>query len=272
MHWVVNKGLEREAGYRSLIGQLEKRSIPYTLVRKPPIVPYLVAMHDDLDESGNHKPIMLDPIEGLVFVLGTTSMRAVSDAHGWNPGFIDAPSQRECLDRWDERMLNHGSVFGSLSEVAPPSDFFFIRPDETGKAFAGRTMAAGEFEDWRRDLLAPGAAGRASGATRVMMSPARSIWSEYRCIIVDGRFITGSRYKTGRTWAESPDVGNRVVRFIEDRTAEWMPRRAMCIDVADTPDGLKVIEANSISSSGFYANDMARFVDAVDAIGTDWTS
>lgn len=29
--------------------------------------------------------------------------------------------------------------------------------------------------------------------------------------------------------------------------------------------------AGSVSSSGFYANDMARFVDAVDPIGATWS-
>jgi hypothetical protein len=268
MHWIVNKALEREAGYRSLIDQLQGRAIPYTLVRKPPLVGHLIAMHDDLDENSDHVPIMLDPIEGPVFVIGTTSMKSVSDAHGWNPGFIDAPTQQECFDAWGDHMLNIDARFGELGDVSPPEEGdFFIRPDEPGKAFSGRMMKQDEFADWRRDLLRHGSLSRASPATRIMISPMRTIWSEYRCIVVDGEYVTGSRYKTGRTWSESPDVGGRIIRYVNERAAEWRPRRAMCIDVADTPDGLRIVETNSVSSAGFYANDMARFVDAVDAIG-----
>jgi hypothetical protein len=252
----------------TLINRLDERLIPYTLVRKPPLVGYLVAMHDDLDETGNHRPIMLDPIVGPVFVLGTTSMKAVSDAHGWCPGFIDAPTQQECIAAWGRRMLNQDAVFGLLGTIAAPEvGEFFVRPDRTGKAFTGRMLKAGEFEDWRRDVLS--GQNAAVPDTPIMISSKKTIWAEYRCILVDGRFATGSRYKTSDRWSESPDVGSRIVKFVEESAAEWMPRRAMCIDVADTPEGLRIIETNSISSAGLYANDMARYVDAVDAIGEE---
>jgi hypothetical protein len=96
-----------------------------------------------------------------------------------------------------------------------------------------------------------------------MIAPMRAIWSEYRCIVVDGRFVTGSRYRTGRTVAYSPDVGARIVRFVNERVAEWNPRIALCIDVADTPDGLKIIETNDVSSAGFYAIDMSIYVGEI---------
>lgn len=267
MHWIVNSGLRRETGYEAMIARLEERHIPYTLVRKPPLVGHLVAMHDDLDNEGRHRPIMLDPIEGPVFVIGTTSMKAVSEAHGWDPGFIDAPTLEECHAAWGEHMLNHGASFGKLGSVTPPdADAFFIRPDRSGKAFSGTVVKATVFEDWRRDLIGDEQRPGATAGTSVMIAPVRPIWSEYRCILVDGRYVTGSRYKTGAVWSQSPDVGNRIVRFAEERGAEWRPRRAMCIDVADTPDGLKVVEANAVSSAGFYSNDMARFVDAIETI------
>lgn len=268
MHWIINEGLRRETSFPILLEHLEAHSIPYTLVRKPPEVGYLIAMHDDLDESGQHKPIMLDPIDGPVFVLGTTSMREVSEAHAWQPGFIDAPSQEECIENWGEHMLNAGARIGRLGTIEPPAcDEFFIRPDRAGKAFSGTVLRAVDFENWRQDILDDPRQSRATAETAVIAAPAIPIWSEYRSIIVDGRFVTGSRYRTGKTWAVSPEVGNRIVRFVEERVAEWQPRRAICIDVADTPGGLKIIETNSVSSAGFYANDMRLFADAVDSIG-----
>ena len=270
MHWIVNEGLRREGGYEALIAQLKHRRIPYMLVRKPPMVGHLVAMHDDLDEAGRHRPITLDPIAGPVFVLGTTSMKAVSDAHGWSPGFVDAPTQEECVAAWGAHMLNASARFGDLGTMEPPAAAeFFIRPDRSGKAFTGRVVRAADFADWRRDLLGDPQRPLATAATRVMVAPLRTIWAEYRCIAVDGRYVTGSRYKTGAKWAESPDVGDRIVRYVSERAAEWQPRRAMCIDVADTPDGLRIIETNAVSSAGFYACDMGKFVEMIDRIGDD---
>ncbi|RYE96200.1 MAG: hypothetical protein EOO77_41420, partial [Oxalobacteraceae bacterium] len=82
MHFIINTNLQREGGYYALIDQLERQGVGYTLVRKPPFADYLVAMEDDFDEDGHQKPIMLEGIDGPVFVTGTTSMKAVSEAHG----------------------------------------------------------------------------------------------------------------------------------------------------------------------------------------------
>lgn len=70
MHWIINSGLRREVGYEAMIARLEARGTPHALVRKPPLVGHLVA--DEPDEADGLHPIMLDPIEGPVFVIGTT--------------------------------------------------------------------------------------------------------------------------------------------------------------------------------------------------------
>lgn len=121
MHWIVNSTLTGEGGYYALIKQIERQGHAYTLVRKPPMVGYLVAMHDDHDEQGHNRPIMLDGIDAPVFVTGTTSMKEVSAAHGWNPGYVDAPSQDECFAAWGGEMLNFGATFGTIADIVPRS-------------------------------------------------------------------------------------------------------------------------------------------------------
>jgi hypothetical protein len=267
MHFIVNTNLQREGGYYALIEQLERQGVGYTLVRKPPFADYLVAMEDDFDADGHQKPIMLEGIDGPVFVTGTTSMKAVSEAHGWQPGYIDAPSQDECFAAWDTHMLNRDAVFGTIADIVPPEGEFFIRPDLDSKAFSGTTMHASAFEDWRRDIMTIDTWTTVPRDLRVMIAPLKTIWAEYRCIMVRGRYVTGSRYKTGETVAYSPDVGDRIIRYANERVAEWCPRVAMCLDIADTPEGLKVIETNAISSAGFYSIDMNIFVGEIAALG-----
>lgn len=263
MHWIVNTALSREGGYFALIDQLERQGVEHTLVRKPPLANYLVSMHDDFDENGNNRPIMLAHIEGPVFVTGTVSMQAISRDHGWTPGYIDAPGLAECIDVWGDRMLNANARFGELGSIAPPDGGFFIRPDEGDKAFAGKTMNAEDFAQWRDGIIEPGTASYTPPETPVVIAPLRTIWAEYRCIIVNGRYVTGSRYKTGRTVGYSPDVGDRIVKFANECVADWNPRQALCLDIADTPEGLKVIELNAVSSAGFYSIDMGIYVDAI---------
>lgn len=263
MHWIVNAALAREAGYHALIHHLERQGQRFTLVTKPPMVPHLISR-----ETG--EPMMLDAIEGPVFVVGTTSMKAVSADHGWSPGYVDAPTQEECVAAWGTHMLNADALFGAIADISPPADrALFVRPDEGSKAFTGLVVQAGGFEAWRQSVTHRDAAYPVAPDRRIMVAGVKTIWSEYRCIVVDGRYVTGSRYRTGRTVSYSPEVGSRFVRFVEERVAEWNPRGALCIDVADTPEGIKVIETNDVSSCGFYAMDMGLFAAAIGALGAE---
>lgn len=268
MFWIINTNLKREGGYDALIAALERQGIGYVLVRKPPFTDYLVAMHDDLDEQGNNKPVMLDHIEGPVFVTGTTSMNGVSAAHGWQPGYISAEPVSACIEHWGEHCLNADAVFGEIATIVAPPGEFFIRPDADSKAFAGTVMSTDNFEEWRRQITDIKGWTTCPPDTRVLIAPLHEIWAEYRCCVVDGRVVTASRYKTGNTVAYSSDVGPMVLDFAKARVAEWNPRIAFILDVAHTPDGMKVIETNAISSSGFYAMDMNIFVGEISALET----
>lgn len=128
-------------------------------------------------------------------------------------------------------------------------------------------MQREKFEGWRHDLTKIDSWTTVPVDLAVMIAPLKTIWSEYRCIIVDGRYVTGSRYVTGRRVEYSPEVGDRIIDFANARIKEWNPRMALTLDVADTPDGLKIIETNSISSSGFYAIDMNIFVGEISLLG-----
>ncbi len=266
MFWVVNTSLQREGGYESLIQQLDRQEVEYALVRKPPFADYLIAMENDLDEEGNHKPMMLD-IEGPVFVTGTTSMHEVSRNHGWNPGYIDSPNLGECIEHWGDLCLNSKARFGPIGSIVPPDGEFFIRPNLDSKSFAGTVMSAENFNEWRELLMSISGYTTLPPETEVVIAPLQTIWCEYRTTIIDGRYATGSRYKTGQTVSYSNDVGQRIIDFANERVREWNPRIAFTLDIADTPDGLKVIETNAISSSGFYAIDMNIFVGEITALG-----
>jgi len=271
MQWIVNTCLRREGGYDALIYQLERQNTPYTLVRKPPMAPYLCAMHDDLDEDGHNKPIMLDHINGPVFVTGTTSMQAVSEAHGWNPGYLTAPSQQEGIEHWGDHMLNREARWGRIDEIVAPDHAFFVRPDLDLKAFSGTVFepsnpSAETFEEFRTRIMNIKGWTNCPPDTLVMIAPIQEIWSEYRCYVIDGEVKTASRYKTGNRVAYSDEVGDMFIRYANERVAEWNPRPAFVMDIAHTPNGPKIIETNAISSSGFYAIDMNIFVGEMNAL------
>lgn len=268
VHWVVNTNLKREGGYHCLVQALERQEVPFTLVDKPPFVDYLI---DSNREFGDEPKIITLDIDGPVFVTGTTSMRDVSKNHGWNPGYIDAPGQNELREKWGEHLLNHDAVFGKLGEIQPPAEQFFARPVEDTKSFAGEIMNVGHFEDWRRDIVAGGNAFVTLGADdEIMLAPIKKIYAEYRLYFIDGHFSTGSRYKLGHNVDYIPHVDPAALDFARERIAEFCPRIAVCLDVAhiEGNEPYKVIETNAISSAGFYACDMNKFVGDMNvAIG-----
>lgn len=263
MHWLIHAGLRREGGFYALVDQVRRQGHELSFVRTAGDGTRIVAV-DAEGETIMGEAQHLVPSGTPCFVAGTTTMKPLCDALGWSPGYVDAPSPAECLKAWGPDALNHDATITTVAkaEAAGP---VFIRPDTDGKTFTGRLFDPASLASWRADAirgLVPGV----HPDDRILASSPKTIWSEYRCIVVHGRYVTGSRYKTGRTVSYSPDVGNRIVRFSEALAAAFPERPLLCVDVADTPEGLKAIEANAPSSAGLYAIDASAYVHAVSSL------
>ena len=89
------------------------------------------------------------------------------------------------------------------------------------------------------------------------------IHAEYRFWVVAGEVATCSMYRRGGQIHYAGDVDQRLGAFVETRIAEWMPHESFVIDVCDTPDGMRIVEINTLNSSSFYAADVQRLVSAL---------
>ena len=96
-----------------------------------------------------------------------------------------------------------------------------------------------------------------------MVSPVKPIYREYRLFIVKHKVVTGSVYRIGGRAEISPDVEAYVLDYARTVMQRWMPAESCVMDLALTEHGLKVIEFNNINSSGFYACDVPKYVDAI---------
>jgi hypothetical protein len=257
--WIVAAALSRESGFGHMMDVLRRRSQPYVLVHKKPHCPEMTIIHaKGVDVSGG-----LDGIRGPVVTIGTVSMRSGSLARGWSPGYVDCPDQSECMRHWGEAMLNHDAHRVALGDIGKPDVAVFVRPDGGDKPFTGRIVEPGSFDPWRAGLIEGSDGPAVAPLLPVLVSSPKTIWSEYRMVMVEGRYVTGSRYRTAGRIEHSPEVGARMIRFAEDLAAKWDPAPAYALDLADTPEGIKVVETNPISSAGFYCMDMKRFVEAM---------
>ena len=82
--------------------------------------------------------------------------------------------------------------------------------------------------------------------------------------IIDGKYVTGSRYKINNTIQYSPIVPRCAITYVESICSRWCPSRAFVIDLALTHKGYKVIEINNINSSGLYDSNIKQLILSIE--------
>ena len=270
LRWVVQKDLWNEKGYQQLLDALDERRIPYDVVRVRPFI------HD-------FQPV-IEPT-GPVVVMGWEGFGIRARSLGWRPGAYLSTNldQRIWMREWGDRCLNADSVVCRLGDVPEDHEEIFIRPVLDDKSFSGRLDTPASLAKWKAELAAVVASIEAGESmptvtldTVVAWASPKTILNEWRFFIVGGVVVTGSRYQSGgrssqermtlpdRTsseWASSiePDVWG----FAQDAAEWWRPHPNFVLDVAETPDGLRIIECGCLNAAGWYDSDVSLIVDAV---------
>jgi hypothetical protein len=99
----------------------------------------------------------------------------------------------------------------------------------------------------------------------VIVSPVKAIYREYRLFVVNRKVVTGSVYRVGGRAEISADVEEYVLEYARKVIDRWIPAESCVIDIGLTEHGLQIIEFNNINSSGFYASDVAKYVDSIQS-------
>jgi hypothetical protein len=105
----------------------------------------------------------------------------------------------------------------------------------------------------------------------IMACSTKKIWSETRTWVVDGRVVTASGYKIGTTkrYTAPSQIDGVITEYAQACVDCWQPNAAFVLDVADTPEGLKILEINNINAAGLYRGDMLRLVSALATLVHD---
>lgn len=217
-----------------------------------------------------------------VFCYGTVAfIKQVYDESAWIPGPYWTEENYHCstyFDYFTDLILAQDHLwveYGDLKkqreylmEELGQADTLFIRPDSPNKAFTGQLIYGEEFDNTVDRLACP----EVTSDTLVVVSPPRNILAEWRFVIADKKVIAGSQYREEgqrcirRQWPEE------VWKFAEQAADyDWEPDRVYCMDICQTSTGYWVLEINSVSTSGFYACDLAPIVEEVSRISVeDW--
>ncbi len=250
MHWILQDGFFSDVGWDSLIANLERFGIDYSV-------------HAVVPKIGELIP---EPLIGHknVICIGSYSMRHVALRNSWIPGVFDLFSQdfEQQREHWGEHMLNFHSVVCSLEDARFSVDQMFVRPTTDTKYFSGRVFDAETFRTWQRTICDLDAKHGTSltPKTQVQLSNPVAIYAEYRFWVVAGEIVTQSLYKRGSQVMYSSEVDQRVVAFVKARISEWSPHETFVIDACDSERGMKIVEINTLNSSGFYAADVQRLI------------
>jgi hypothetical protein len=274
MFWVIDKNLYKERNYESLLNCVERLEIPHVVVKVVPdlgkIIPADFDTHSYFGYIDDIPDVEIDPNQ-LIMVCGGISLSKVAIKNGWKPGSFN----NENFDyvKWrnspaGDFLLNRNVFVNTFRNIGTPDQEFFIRPCEDTKAFSGIVMKPEEFDKWRGEVLSVenDFHGGLDGNTMVTIAALQKIYAEYRFFVVDGKIVTYSQYKLGDRVIHNADVDQRIIWFAAEMIQKWHPSRAFVIDVADTPDGLKIVEYNGLNSAGFYACDTSKIVAAIEAM------
>ena len=255
MWWVIQDNIYSEENFENLLATLDQLSLPYSLHRCVPFV-------------GTLEPEPAPPDDNVI-VMGSYTLARYGAQRGWEPGaFLDNLDFEIQREHWGDRMLNVDALVTRFGDVPPQPLPFFMRPVADTKAFTGEVTDWPSFVEWRERI----AALRITDAptvtldTQIMICRKKAIYSETRTWVIDQRVVTASGYKVGtlKRYTSPEQVDQRITDFAAECAAIWSPNRAYVLDVADTADGLKIVEINNLNSAGWYRCDMQKLVMALE--------
>lgn len=142
--------------------------------------------------------------------------------------------------------------------LSPEGDVF-MRPDPALKVCEAQVLNEIAWESWKSYTKKYTGV---SSSTFLWWFPSVEIQKEYRCFMMKGKCVSVSEYGF-ESEASNRDGEAELVQFAES-AAQHIELDDPCyvIDLAQTNNGLKVIELNCASTAGLYELDLARVASA----------
>lgn len=156
------------------------------------------------------------------------------------------------------------SMFGQFDD-----DRIFVKPDGNDKNFHGEVISKINLENWEKNLWCYDPPKH----SLILVSRYTPIKDEYRLVIANDKFVTGSRYRNDKHEIDMDEfIPQEVINFAENVSSTWKPHPIFCVDVGVTKDGPKLIEIGSINCAGLYVSDMTKMVEAASQIAElEWS-
>jgi ATP-grasp domain, R2K clade family 3 len=257
MQWIIQNSIGFSA--------LQDNCLPLVNVLREMAVPHSfcgIALDQQiitgLEEVDSSKPVIfygatLLPI--LVQKLGIYSPGVYWNDDWWKPEHWI--QNRQDLLNQDIRIITFQELSNNWGKfVSEPT---FIKSNNV-KILTGQVIEPEEHDSWLDEhILNP--------EDLLCLSPYQKIESEWRFWIVNGKLITGSYYKDNGCRITRKPITKEVWDIAEHFSEGWLPNPNIVMDIALLANGkYKVIEFNSINSSGFYNSQIRKVVESLELL------
>lgn len=102
-----------------------------------------------------------------------------------------------------------------------------------------------------------------------LLSTVKEINKEYRFFIVNKKVITGSQYKNGDRVEHNAYIPSQIMNIAQKYAQLYQPHEIFTMDLADTPEGVKIVEYNCWNGSGLYHCDKVSLFTTVESFITN---
>ena len=177
---------------------------------------------------------------------------------------------------WYEWLVNKDAIFLPYRLLEAKKDelyeqfgeVLFIRPDTNDKIFSGEPVSRANFHPFTvmmDQYLSE------DESPMCVVGPAVDIDREWRLVMSEGKFVTGSQYRDKKGLNSAPSVPDAAIELAEEVCRKWTPHPIFVLDIAETSNGLGVLECGSINCAGIYEADIDKMVDEMNRLAVaDW--
>lgn len=244
--WAIQTKLTQEDSTKHLVEAFQYLGLNWAAFPFPPMVGHVPDLHWD----------------GPIIYYGSTGLvKRVYETFNLHKGamlwFDDVTHQPTWYGpRYGKAYLNHGarvtSLRGLLEEKHDLDERFFVRPNSGLKTFAGKVY---DMIDLKRFVDLSTNNTLLSLDDQILVNEVKPIEREFRTWIVDRECVAAVQYKVGSKMWSDTEVPQEVRDFASAQAKVCSPSAVFVLDVAQTPDGYRVIEINCFHSAGFYRTE-----------------
>lgn len=257
IRWVVQTNL---GGHNYLSIRDSCNTLGYEFVEAK-VIPF----SDEIPNIDNTKP--------TIFYGATRWINNIYLNNKWNPGVFFNPEStyKVWSEAYGKHTLNYGAHITTIASLKDEifqakygwDDLLFIRPTSDMKEFAGEVIAAKSIYEWAQQIQTDMSD---FDSTEVLVSEPVGIRNEWRLFMVNGKYITGSLYRSYGRSVMAPIVPKSVIQFAEERAKEYSPAPVFVMDIGKSGDSLYVVEIGCFNSAGFYHANITKLIKEISEI------